>query len=369
MNNADYPAQLAAKQQRLTALLAGLPTPLLEVFDSPPQHYRMRAEFRIWHEGSDCCYAMFAPGQKPSSGSLIRMTGFALAHSHINSLMPPLLAALKAVAVLIQRLYQVEFLTTLSGQTLVTLIYHKKLDEAWTHAARALMAQLGIIIVGRSRAQKVVLSVDYVVEELTVNGRCYQYRQVEAGFTQPNAVVCQKMLAWACDVAAPLGGDLLELYCGNGNFTLPLAVHFRRVLATELSKISVAAARWSMAANRIDNISIVRLSAEEITQACRGDRLFTRLKEQGVVLADYAFSTVLVDPPRAGVDAATLALLHQFDNIICISCNPRTLSANAAALSRTHAIRRLALFDQFPFTEHIEAGMWLSKKTPDTGAD
>ena len=170
------------------------------------------------------------------------------------------------------------------------------------------------------------------------------------------------MLAWAGEVAAPLGGDLLELYCGNGNFTLPLAQYFRRVLATELSKTSVSAAQWSMAANGIDNIAIARLSAEEFTQAWRGEREFARLQQQGVVLADYAFSTVFVDPPRAGIDAATLALLQQFDNIIYISCNPHTLRNNAAQLVQTHDIRRMALFDQFPFTEHIEAGMYFARR-------
>ena len=362
MPPADYRAQLAQKQAYLLSLFAGFALPPLAVFDSPPQHYRMRAEFRLWHDGDDCCYAMFMPGQKPSAASLIRLHDFPAAHENINALMPVLLAALKTQAVLIQRLYQVEFLTTLSGQTLVTLIYHKKLDDAWAAAAKNMATALGIDVVGRSRGQKVVVGRDYVVETLSVDGRQYHYQQIEASFTQPNAQVCEKMLAWAGEVAAPLGGDLLELYCGNGNFTLPLAQYFRRVLATELSKTSVSAAQWSMAANGIDNIAIARLSAEEFTQAWRGEREFARLQQQGVVLADYAFSTVFVDPPRAGIDAATLALLQQFDNIIYISCNPHTLRNNAAQLVQTHDIRRMALFDQFPFTEHIEAGMYFARR-------
>lgn len=362
MDNTQYAAQLQAKEQALAALFADLPLPALAVFDSVPQHYRMRAEFRIWHEGDDCCYAMFQPGQKPSSATLIRVDDFAAVHRHIGQLMPRLLAGLKAVPVLAARLYQVEFLTTLAGQTLVTLIYHKKLDEVWAAAARILADALGVKLLGRSRGQKMVLDVDYVVETLRVDGRCFHYKQVEASFTQPNAYVCEKMLAWACDVAKPLGGDLLELYCGNGNFTLPLAQYFERVLATELSKTSVAAAQWNMAQNGIDNIRIARLSAEEFTQAYRGERTFQRLADQGVALADYAFSTVFVDPPRAGVDADTLRLLSQFDNIIYISCNPYTLHDNALFLHQTHDIKRMALFDQFPFTPHMEAGMWLNKR-------
>ena len=256
---------------------------------------------------------------------------------------------------------QVEFLTTLNGETLVTLVYHKKLDDAWEAAARAVAGRLDIALIGRSRGQKRVLSRDYVEEVLSVHGRRYRYRQVEAAFSQPNALVCQHMLAWACDVAAPLGGDLLELYCGNGNFTLPLAQSFDKVLATELSKTSVAAAHWNIETNGIANIALARLSAEEFTQAYCGERVFSRLREAGIVLADYRFSTVFVDPPRAGIDDASLALLQQFDNIIYISCNPDTLRQNAGLLLQTHRIGRAALFDQFPFTSHIEAGMWFQR--------
>lgn len=122
--------------------------------------------------------------------------------------------------------------------------------------------------------------------------------KLKRSFTQPNAAVCQKMLEWACGAAEGLDGDLLELYCGNGNFTLPLSEKFERVLATEISKTSVSAAQWNIEANRIGNIKIARLSAEEFTEAYTGKREFKRLKDGGIALTDYAFSTIFVDPPR-----------------------------------------------------------------------
>ena len=318
MPPADYRAQLAQKQAYLLSLFAGFALPPLAVFDSPPQHYRMRAEFRLWHDGDDCCYAMFMPGQKPSAASLIRLHDFPAAHENINALMPVLLAALKTQAVLIQRLYQVEFLTTLSGQTLVTLIYHKKLDDAWAAAAKNMATALGIDVVGRSRGQKVVVGRDYVVETLSVDGRQYRYQQIEASFTQPNAQVCEKMLAWAGEVAAPLGGDLLELYCGNGNFSLALAQNFNRVLATEIAKPSVAAAQYNIAANHIDNVQIIRMAAEEFTQAMNGVREFNRL--QGIDLKSYQCETIFVDPPRSGLDSETEKMVQAFPRILYISC-------------------------------------------------
>ena len=245
---------------------------------------------------------------------------------------------------------------------LVGMIYHKQLCGQWQAAAARLQRELGIMIIGRSRGQKLVLAQDFVTERLHADGRDWLYRQYEGGFSQPNALVCQKMLDWACGAAAGLGGDLLELYCGNGNFTLPLARYFRRVLATELSKTSVQAAQWNIEANGVANIRLARLSAEEFTQAYQGVRRFRRLQEQGIELADYAFSTVFVDPPRAGIDDATLRLLQNFDNIIYVSCNPETLHANLTTLTQTHRIERAALFDQFPFTPHIESGVLLRRR-------
>ncbi len=357
-----YAAQLGEKQQRLQALLEPFAAPALECFDSPREHYRMRAEFRIWHDEGDCCYAMFEPGQKASSQTLIRLAQFPTAGRAINALMQPLLSAIKAQAILQQRLFTIEFLSTLSGDMLVTLIYHKKLDEHWEAAAQGLQEQFGIAIIGRSRGQKQVLSRDYVLERFTVQQRQYTYRQIEGGFTQPNARVCEKMLNWAVDCATDLQGDLLELYCGNGNFTLPLSTRFDNTLATEISKTSVQAAQWNIETNQLDRIRIVRLSSEEFTQAYTGAREFVRLQRQAIDLSQYQFSTVLVDPPRAGVDADTLQLLQQFTHILYISCNPDTLQANLHTLCQSHRIVRAALFDQFPYTHHIESGVLLTRR-------
>lgn len=357
-----YTQQLIEKKQYIKTLFTGLAAPEWTLFESPEQHYRMRAEFRVWHEGEEMFYAMFTRGQKAGGGSLIRCDQFTPACAAINDLMPRLLAAADKVPVLKTRWYAVEFLATLSGEMLVTMIYHKKLDDEWRAAAEALQAQLGVWIIGRSRGQKVVLAQDFVTEKLNVGDETFCYRQIEGSFTQPNAEVCEKMLAWACACAEGLGGDMLELYCGNGNFTLPLARKFRRVLATEVSKTSVNAALWNIEANQSHNVQIARLSAEEFTEAYLGGREFRRLQEQGIALADYDFSTIFVDPPRAGIDEATLKLVAQFEHVIYISCNPETLRANLDILVQSHDIMRTALFDQFPFTHHIESGVLLKNR-------
>ncbi len=352
-----YAAQLAAKQQRLNELLAPFAAPPAQVFASPLSHYRLRAEFRLWREQEERHYAMFEAGDKHTP---ILINDFPIASQRINTLMPQLKAAWQASRVLSFKLFQVEFLTTLAGDALITLCYHRPLDAEWQAEAEQLAARLGVSLVGRSRGQRLVIGRDYVEEEMTVAGRTFRYRQPEGAFTQPNGTVCQHMLQWAYDTLGPRDDDLLELYCGNGNFTLPLSTRVRKVLATEISKTSVNAALANLADNAIDNIELVRLSAEELTQALNDVRPFRRLA--GIDLKSYDFGAVLVDPPRAGMDPDTCELTRRFDNILYISCNPETLARDIARLNDTHQVTQCALFDQFPWTHHMESGVLLQRR-------
>ena len=356
-NPEGYDEQLQAKRERLVALLQPFDAPAPEVFASPVQHFRLRAEFRLWYEAGQPHYAMFEPGDKRRP---ILIEQLPIASSRINELMMPLLEACKADPELGRKLFQVEFLTTLSGEALVTLCYHRPIDEQWDAPARQLAEQLGILLIGRSRGRRRVLERDYVVEQLQVDGRTWRYQQIEGGFTQPNGSVNQHMLSWALDAAGHNEDDLLELYCGNGNFTLPLSTRFRRVLATELSKSSVRSALENIADNQVENVTLVRLASEEVTQALTGVREFRRL--QGIDLSGYDFGTVFVDPPRAGLDPATLELVKGYRRILYVSCNPETLAANIAELHASHRIVRCALFDQFPYTHHMESGVLLERR-------
>lgn len=352
----DYADQLDAKKARLIDLLQPFDAPAPEVFDSALQHYRLRAEFRLWRDGEQRHYAMFAQGDKNTP---ILLEDFPIASQRINALMPQIKAAWADPA-LGFKLFQLEFLTTLSGEAMVTLCYHRPLDDAWQAAAERLAESLGISIVGRSRGKRWVIGRDHVVESLQVAGRRYSYVQPEGAFTQPNGAVNEKMLNWAHAALGERDDDLLELYCGNGNFTLPLATRVRRVLATEISKTSVRAALSNLSENRIDNVTLVRLSAEELTEALNRVRPFRRLAD--IDLDSYQFGSIFVDPPRAGMDVDTCELARRFERILYISCNPETLAANIAQLHDTHRIERCALFDQFPWTHHMESGVLLVRR-------
>ncbi len=363
IDTTQYQQQLDEKIARMQSTFAAFDAPELEVFPSPEQQYRMRAEFRVWHEGDDLYYIMFDQQNKQK----YRVDTFPQASRLINELMPMLLDAIRPSEALRRKLFQVDFLSTLSGEILVSLLYHRQLDESWEQAARDLKQRLNdegfhLNLIGRAKKQKIVIDRDYVLEKLTVGDRTLRYQQIENSFTQPNAKVAEKMLEWALDCTETSEGDLLELYCGNGNFSLALAPNFNRVLATELSKPSVHSAQFNIAENQIKNVTILRMSAEEFTQAINGEREFRRLKQANIDLSDYACNTIFVDPPRSGMDEQTCKMVQGYERILYISCNPDTLCDNLAILSSTHKIARIALFDQFPYTHHMEAGVLLVRK-------
>lgn len=155
--------------------------------------------------------------------------------------------------------------------------------------------------------------------------------------------------------------DLLELYCGHGNFTIPLAAKFNRVLASEISKSSIANARINCELNGVCNAQFVRLSADELMSAFARRREFERLK--GIDIFGYDFSHVLIDPPRAGLEPSVIDFIKNFQNLIYISCNPQTLFENLRSLCATHEVRRFAIFDQFAHTAHIECGVLLRRRS------
>ncbi|WP_416307699.1 tRNA (uridine(54)-C5)-methyltransferase TrmA [Neptunicella sp. SCSIO 80796] len=357
---ADYAELLAAKASQIADSFAGLTPPKLEIFPSPTLYYRQRAEFRVWHAGDDLYHIMFDQQTKQK----YRVDHYPPGSELINAVMTDLVALLKNNEIARKKLFQIDYLSCLSQQIVVTLLYHKPLCDEWMAAIQTILQVLrdkyDIHLIGRAKKQKVVLDQDFVVESLDINQRQYHFKQIENSFTQPNAAVNCSMIEWALDCTENASGDLLELYCGAGNFTLPLAQNFRRVLATEISKPSVAAAQFNIDINQIENVTILRMSSEEFTQAMNKVRSFTRL--QDIDLDGFDCHTIFVDPPRAGLDQDTVKLVSQYQHILYISCNPETLKDNLDTLCQTHDIKRFAMFDQFPYTHHAECGVLLQKR-------
>lgn len=353
-----YDQQLSEKQQRLSSLLSGWEHPDIQVFPSPKSHYRMRAEFRLWHDDDRSYYAMFRPEDRKTP---VEVKDFPVASELTNQLMAMVLEAVHQDPELRHRLFQVEFLTTQSGDGLITLIYHRQLDETWEERGRYWQEQWGYPVIGRARKQRLVLERNYVIETLTIDGQTFSFKQYENSFTQPNASVCEKMVSWACEnVRDSSETDLMELYCGNGNFSIPMSRHFNRALGTEISRTSVKSAQENIEVNSCENLQIARMASEDLSKAWLFNEPSRRFRE--FEIDSYSFGTVLVDPPRAGLDDDTVTLIQKFDRIVYVSCNPESMIDNVSVLQSNYEITACALFDQFPYTHHMEAGVVLQRK-------
>jgi len=355
----SYDEQLNFKLEREKQRFSDFTTMDFDIIKSEEKAFRNRAEFRIWWEKNETGNEVLSYAMNDFNKNILQIESCQIVSSHIQEIMPKLLALVSSDIELANRLFAVEFLGSTTNDLLVTLIYHKKLEESWNTKAKELEEKLNIKVMGRSRKQKLIISTDTINESLTINNKNFKFAYQEGGFTQPNTNVNVQMIEWVLNNIKNSSNDLCELYCGGGNFTIPLSTKFNKVLATEISKTSIKSALKNCELNNIDTISFIRMSAEEFVQGLQELRTFNRLKD--VNLKDYNFDTIFMDPPRSGLDDTTRNLAKDFEHIIYISCNPETLHRDLAELVKTHKIVKFALFDQFAYTNHIESGVILKK--------
>ena len=355
----SYDEQLNFKLQREKERFSDFTTMDFDIIRSDKKAFRNRAEFRIWWDKDENGNEILSYAMNDFNKNILKIDSCQIVSPQIQEIMPKLLSLLMSDLTLSYKLFAVEFLGSTTNDMLVTLIYHKKLDDNWNKLAKTIEEKLNIKVMGRSRKQKIILSSESINETLTINNQNFKFAYQEGGFTQPNTNVNIQMIEWVLNNIETSSNDLCELYCGGGNFTIPLSTKFNKVLATEISKTSIKSALKNCELNNINKIGFIRMSAEEFVQGLQEVRTFNRLKN--VNLKDYNFDTIFMDPPRSGLDDTTRALAKDFEQIIYISCNPETLHRDLKELTNTHEIVRFALFDQFAYTNHIESGIILNK--------
>ncbi|MDQ1263114.1 MAG: tRNA (uracil-5-)-methyltransferase [Campylobacterota bacterium] len=353
--DSGYEAQLLQKVEENRQRFSEFHTKHISIFKSKEKHYRSRSEFKIWHIDDEIFYAM----NSIDKSGVVLVDECPQVENAIFELMPKLLHEIKEFDIGF-KLFGADFLCSRSSEVAVSLLYHRELDSIWREKAAKIAQKFGIYIIGRSRGQKIVIGQDYVTQELYIDGEKLKFKYIENSFTQPNSFVNEQMVTWALDKISNSKGDLLELYCGAGNFTIAFAKKINKILATEISKSSINAAKENMLLNGVSNIEFVRMGVEEFVQALDGVRVFNRMKH--IDIASYDIDTIFVDPPRSGMDEASCRFASRFKHILYISCNPLTLKRDLEILCETHLVEDMALFDQFPYTKHAEMGVKLILK-------
>ena len=164
-------------------------------------------------------------------------------------------------------------------------------------------------------------------------------------FVQVNAAINETIVPLAMDLLAVGAGDrVLDLFCGLGNFTLPLATRAAHVVGVE--------GEPGLVARAADNARRLGLHNVDFAAA----NLFT--PEGIAAIPAGAYSKVLLDPPRTG--AAEVLAARDFRGVerVCyVSCNPVTLARDTAAITGRHGFRLEAagVLDMFPHTTHVES--------------
>jgi 23S rRNA (uracil1939-C5)-methyltransferase len=165
-------------------------------------------------------------------------------------------------------------------------------------------------------------------------------------FIQVNGALNVRMVARAVELLTPGAGEqVLDLFCGLGNFSLPLARSGAHVVGVEGDAGLVARARANAALNGIDNVEFV---CGDLAQPSAGDAAW----------AKRAYDKVLLDPPRAGAqEVLPIAARCGAKQVLYISCHPGSLARDAGILVHEHGftLRAAGVMDMFPHTAHVES--------------
>jgi 23S rRNA (uracil1939-C5)-methyltransferase len=165
----------------------------------------------------------------------------------------------------------------------------------------------------------------------------------QVNFSRNRAIVAA--LIEFCGTTSP--GSILDLFCGNGNFSLPLARNAGKVVGFESFAKSVQLAALNASHNGIDNVRYRCMdSAAGLEQ---------------LAAAGEHFDLVIIDPPRTGA-ADVVRKLHQSkaDHVIYISCDPSTLARDLGILQKSgYQVLHVQPVDMFPQTYHLESVTFL----------
>jgi len=172
------------------------------------------------------------------------------------------------------------------------------------------------------------------------------------GFVQVNSDINEKMVGHAIELLAPESDDrVLDLYCGLGNFSLPLARRCREVLGVEGDETLVEAAAGNAALNDLQNATFRKADLSKVD----GSEAWLR----------GGWDMLLLDPARNGA-AEVMQLMPVIGarRIVYVSCHPGTLARDAGSLVNEHGYRLEAagIIDMFPHTAHAESIAVFSKQ-------
>jgi 23S rRNA (uracil1939-C5)-methyltransferase len=330
----DYATQLAAKEQNLRESLrriAGVaPTRPLPIIGAPSEwSYRHRIRLHTAAGGR-------LGFRRPRSHQLVSIDRCLIAEPALSNLLNPLRALM---ATLTTRLDEVELASNGRGAIVVDATTPGRFREPDAAIVRkwlrATPSVAGVGVRGRNWSRQFGDTSLQVTSEPNAPPAV----QRPGTFTQVNPAANLLLVRTVVDfVGTP--ARVLDLFCGAGNLSLPLARRATSVVGVDQNADSVAAAAASAVTAGLTNVRFDVGAADRF------------LRRHGIADADV----VVLDPPRIGA-AAVAAQLARLEpaRIVYVSCEPTTLARDARTLAAAgYTVERVQPIDLFPQTEHVE---------------
>jgi 23S rRNA (uracil1939-C5)-methyltransferase len=349
MQHLEISAQVAAKQRVLEDTLARIgkvkPDVMLSALHGPAWRYRTRARLSArWVDKKGGGLVGF---REKRSSFIVDMTSCEVLTSDVSKLLQPLRE-------LINELSNAECIPQIEvavGELVTVLVF--RLLEPWTDDdaakvrafADAHRVQIWEQKKGPETARPfwpdIAPELSYSLPEF---GLVMPFRPTE--FTQVNTAMNRALVSRAVRLLNPQPGErIADLFCGLGNFTLPIARSGADVLGIEGSTELVARARENALRNHLPN---ARFAV---------DNLFEMTPEKFAALGH--FDKLLIDPPRSGAIDVVKSLPESGapQRIVYVSCDPATLARDAEVLCHVKGYRLEAagIANMFPHTAHVES--------------
>ncbi|MGE4560163.1 MAG: class I SAM-dependent RNA methyltransferase [Desulfobulbus sp.] len=347
LQHASYGAQLRMKREVLRESLqrarldlpADQPLPTLEsplVFG-----YRHRIRLHLDQEGR--------PGyHQPASNTVVPIRRCLLATEPINRALESLIDG-DGPALLRDKCREIELLHSPADDRVLLVLYPrpdaggKELD----HLQAILASLVDEIVVARKNSGQGARQEDtvFLCQDFSLHDQSYRLRWAPGCFFQVNALQNPRLITLALDALGHLSSPrtVLDLFCGMGNFSIPLALRGDQVLGIEHNRRSI---HWARENSTLNKLAHPRFLAGDV-----GEQL-NKLVKQG-----RQVDGILLDPPRQGLgkSAAQLPRLHP-QSIVSISCDPATQARDLREfVAGGYRLCHITPVDMFPQTHHIES--------------
>lgn len=330
----DYAKQVAVKEEILRDAMkriGGLDITLMPSLTGEEFGYRHRGQFKVSQDGSLGFY-------REGTREVVPVEGCPVMVREINDIV----RGLRDVD-----LKGVKELHIVSGDTIAALLKGSPGDET----AQAILDS-GVSGVAFENGDS--MGKDYITLEL----RGLKYSITPWSFFQSHWSLNTAVVDAVREGLSPLENcAVLDLYAGAGNFSLPLALEAKEVVAVEENSYAVEDCRRNLMLNGIKNCSVVHLSVEKSLEG-------KKKQQVARLFGETHYDVVVVNPPRAGLTSGCLRKVMEAgsERIVYVSCNPATLARDIRKMGENYEVESLRMVDFFPNTYHVEALTFLKRK-------